>query len=313
MKKPQRVSLPAIPLAALLGLACTGLAHAQTGSDNMLVPTGTLTASLPHMYATKPLLTWEIKYPSKISDFATISPSGSITINNDDTRIWVKAIGSEISTGNPSLDDSSLNPEARISLNGSSYEQLFYGTQLDMHPSQVLYAKTLNKNDKIDFGGRYATQNDWGPLYTTRSANRQVIALKHGDTPPTSFQLQDSPMLASHLGPYFDESGKVNIGPFSMLILMELGQTDRNQYSFDYQDMALLVSFKKIDGNANQYYSSASLGNTSANRGNGSGNHGHGNNLDGVDSSNPGRGVGGPTGLKNSGQDPSGGIDDEKR
>jgi prepilin-type processing-associated H-X9-DG protein len=38
-------------------------------------------------------------------------------------------------------------------------------------------------------------------------------------------------------------------------------------------------------------------------------NNGHGNNIDGVDSSNPGRGIGGPGG----GIDPSGSIDDESR
>jgi hypothetical protein len=38
-------------------------------------------------------------------------------------------------------------------------------------------------------------------------------------------------------------------------------------------------------------------------------NNGHGNNLDGVDSSNPGKGKGGPNGAV----DPSGGIDDEAR
>lgn len=46
---------------------------------------------------------------------------------------------------------------------------------------------------------------------------------------------------------------------------------------------------------------------------NGKTNNGHGNNLDGVDSSNPGKGKGGPTGLNTSGQDPSGGYDDEIR
>lgn len=40
-------------------------------------------------------------------------------------------------------------------------------------------------------------------------------------------------------------------------------------------------------------------------------NNGHGNNVDGVDSSNPGQGGGGPTGANNSGADPSGGVDDE--
>lgn len=39
----------------------------------------------------------------------------------------------------------------------------------------------------------------------------------------------------------------------------------------------------------------------------GSGNNGHGNNADGVDSSNPGKGKGGPNGAT----DPSGGTDDE--
>jgi hypothetical protein len=41
--------------------------------------------------------------------------------------------------------------------------------------------------------------------------------------------------------------------------------------------------------------------------GSGEGNNGHGNNLDGVDSSNPGQGGGGPNGAV----DPSGGVDDE--
>ncbi len=41
--------------------------------------------------------------------------------------------------------------------------------------------------------------------------------------------------------------------------------------------------------------------------GSGNGNNGHGNNLDGVDSSNPGQGGGGPNG----GDDPSGTYDDE--
>lgn len=41
--------------------------------------------------------------------------------------------------------------------------------------------------------------------------------------------------------------------------------------------------------------------------GGGKGNNGHGNNTDGVDSSNPGKGGGGPNGAV----DPSGGTDDE--
>jgi hypothetical protein len=67
---------------------------------------------------------------------------------------------------------------------------------------------------------------------------------------------------------------------------MELGTDDRNSQSFDLQDQVLLVTFSKKHPN-----------------------NGHGNNLDGVDSSNPGKGKGGPNGAV----DPSGGIDDEAR
>ena len=67
---------------------------------------------------------------------------------------------------------------------------------------------------------------------------------------------------------------------------MELAQTDHNNGAYDYQDAALLVSFASKHPN-----------------------NGHGNNLDGVDSSNPGKGSGGPNGAI----DPSGGVDDEAR
>ena len=81
-----------------------------------------------------------------------------------------------------------------------------------------------------------------------------------------------------------DGSGKVNIGPLSVLILMELNQTNPGTSTFDYQDQVLLVSFSLKHPN-----------------------NGHGNNLDGVDVSNPGQGSGGPNGEV----DPSGGVDDE--
>lgn len=72
----------------------------------------------------------------------------------------------------------------------------------------------------------------------------------------------------------------------SVLILMELVEGDRSDPCFDLQDQVLLVTFSSKHPN-----------------------NGHGNNLDGVDSSNPGQGRGGPNGQI----DPSGGVDDEIR
>lgn len=293
MKTSQRAALPAAILAAY---ACAAsVCHAQGNSNNSnskipLEPIGVLSA-FPSVVqtGTKPTLTWSILYPSKVSDLVTITPPGTITIDKNNTTVTVQPIGTGVTACDPTQGVEPLNVDARLSLNGSTYQQIFYGTQQVINPSWVLYSKKLNKGAKIDFGGRFVKFNQWSPLYTTRSANYQIIALVNGDTPPTSFQLHNSPSLANYLKPYLDASGKVNIGPLSILILMELGQTNHNLDCFDYQDMALLVTL------------------------NGKTNNGHGNNLDGVDVSNPGQGKGGPTGLNNSGQDPSGGVDDEAR
>ena len=53
--------------------------------------------------------------------------------------------------------------------------------------------------------------------------------------------------------------------------------------------------------------SGSSPSSSSSDSGSGKSNNGHGNNLDGVDSSNPGQGKGGPNGMV----DPSGDVDDE--
>ncbi len=72
-----------------------------------------------------------------------------------------------------------------------------------------------------------------------------------------------------------------------------------------YAGQILLIS-DEISGNSVDV-DRPSGGDAVADAGNGNGNNGHGNNLDGVDSSNPGQGGGGPNG----GVDPSGDVDDE--
>lgn len=300
MKTSQRAAATAVLLAigAFVPSLClaqgngNGNGNGNSGSTSTipLEPIGVLSA-FPSIVqtGTKPTLTWSIVYPSKVSNVATITPPGTITITQNNTTVTVQPIGTGVTACTPSQTVEALNVDARLSLNGSTYQQIFYGTQANINPAWVLYSKKLKTNDKIDFAGRFVKLNQWSPLYTTKSANYQVVALVNGDTPPTSFMLHQSATLANYLRPYLDASGKVNIGPLSILILMELGQTNRSMSCFDYQDMAMLLTF------------------------NGKTNNGHGNNLDGVDSSNPGNGRGGPTGLNNSGQDPSGGVDDEIR
>jgi hypothetical protein len=224
-----------------------------------------------------------------VSDVAMVNPPGTL-IPNQTVYVTVQPIGTGVSACEPGDDATEYYTDARVSYNGGAYQQVFYGVMSDIDPAHKLYIKKVDAFQTIDFGGRYVKNNQWTPFFTTRSANMQVVALVNGDIPPTTFPLYQSLKFKNYLKPYFDSSGRVRIGPLSMLVMMELGSTDRHKQCFDYQDQVFLVTLSLKHPN-----------------------NGHGNNLDGVDSSNPGRGVGGPTGLNNAGLDPSGGYDDERR
>lgn len=273
-------------------LAVSAVVPTRTHADNTLpttipaIPVGLMSAYPTVVQTgTKPTLTWNILYPSKVSDMVVVNPPGTL-IPNQDVYVTVQIVGTTPTTCTPAQGTAPLYTDARLSLNGANYIQLFYGTQEDVDPAHQLYIKKLKANDTIDFAGRFVLNGAWSPLYTTKNANFQIVSLVNGQTPPTSFSLYQSSRLANYLRPYLDSAGKVNIGPLSVLVLMELGQTNHSSPCFDCQDQVLLVTFSKKHPN-----------------------NGHGNNLDGVDVSNPGHGSGGPNGEI----DPSGTVDDEIR
>lgn len=164
--------------------------------------------------------------------------------------------------------------EARLSINNENYKQLFYGTNQDIDPTRDLYTKQLPAGTKINVGGRFVEDGTWSPFYTSKSTNARVVTLANG-------QKFKGVTIQDEVRPYVNSNGTVKVGPMSALVVMELEST--NQYS-DYQDVVILISLSEKNNN------------------------GHGNNLDGVDSSNPGGGHGGPNGEV----DPSAGVDDEK-
>lgn len=278
-----------LALASTPLLAAPGSGGADNGNANQAIPAVpmALFSCNPSVVqtGTYPTLTWAITYPSTVGDVATISAPGTITLTQP-MFVSVRPVGVGVTQSGRGQDIDTINAEARISVGGSAYDQLFYGTNADVDPAYSLYIKKLTSGTSVDFGGRFVTGTEWSPFYTSKSSNMQVVALVNGDSIPTSFDLAQSGKLASYLKPYVNGAGKVNIGPLSVLVLMELAERDNSNQAFDYQDMALLVTFAKTHPN-----------------------NGHGNNLDGVDSSNPGKGSGGPNGEV----DPSGGVDDEAR
>lgn len=278
--KPEHKMKLVLTLACLAAMLLNVSAAPPTQDAKVpLVPIGVLSAYPTVVQTgTNPTLTWGISYPAKVSDVAVINPPGSIVLKNA-SYVSVQPIGTSFTDqGNPT--------ELRMSVNGGAYQQLFYGTNTAVASSFSLYIKKLNAGTTIDFGGRGVVGPNWSNFYTSKSANMQVIALVNGDTPPTASPLFSSPELKGYLKPYLNGSGKVQIGPLSVLVMMELVETAHSKSTFDYQDQVLLVTFSNKHPN-----------------------NGHGNNLDGVDSSNPGQGHGGPNGEV----DPSGGVDDESK
>jgi hypothetical protein len=297
------------PLAALAAASIatcaliSGAVQAQDVTADPLTPVGVMTA-FPTMVqtGTKPTLTWAIMHPARIGgggggggggnngggtdgaeELAVVNPPGTI-IPTTDSYVTVQIVGSgptdcRANTTKPPTD-------LRVSINGGTFAQLFYGTQDNVNSSQKLYIKKVLAGQTIDFGGRYVMNGAWTPFYTTRSANLQVYALVNGDLFPASNKFNGQAALASYLKPYIDSSMRVKIGPLSVLLVMELAQTNHSSPCFDYQDQVVLVTLSRKHPN-----------------------NGHGNNLDGVDVSNPGQGQGGPNGAV----DPSGGVDDEMR
>ncbi|RYD32336.1 MAG: hypothetical protein EOP87_13045 [Verrucomicrobiaceae bacterium] len=298
--------LAALAAASLATCALvSGTTHAQTTPTDPLAPAGAMTA-FPTIVqtGTKPTLSWSIMHPARIGsgqtgsggngngnsdgseNLAIVNPPGTI-IPTTDAFVTVQIIGTGPTNCQGGNATTAPATDLRLSINGAAYDQLFYGTQLNIDPSKKLFIKKVLAGQTIDLGGRFVTSAaTWSPFYTTRSRNLQVVALVNGDIYPAKSKFQGQAAMASYLKPYIDSSFKVNIGPLSVLLVMELAQTNLSSPCFDYQDQVVLVTLSRKHPN-----------------------NGHGNNLDGVDSSNPGNGNGGPNGAI----DPSGGVDDEIR
>lgn len=298
--KTSRPAALALAVSTAAALFCGSSRAQDYPESDPLLPVGVMSA-FPTLVqtGTHPTLTWNIMHPSKVTgslgsngnsgssgteSAAIINPPGTI-IPTQDLYVTVQIVG----TGPTACQGVNTTPpptDLRLSLNGGSYQQLFYGTQDAVNSSQRLYVKKVKAYQTVDLGGRYVSGTSWSSFFTTRSSNMQVIALVNGEQLPTASKFQGLNTMAGYLKPYLDANNRVKIGPLSILVLMELGSTNQSTPCFDYQDQVVLVTLSRKHPN-----------------------NGHGNNLDGVDSSNPGNGSGGPNGEI----DPSGGYDDEAR
>jgi hypothetical protein len=270
MKTSQRAALSAAVIAIGALAPSTCLAQGNSGKSTFpAMPSGWLTAFPTIVQAgTHPTITWGINYPSIVEDYITITPPSTITAKEDiDCEIRILGAGVTVATSGGN-GFNFVPTEATVSYDGGSYTRIFYGTNLQVNPNTVVYSKTVKKNKKLRFGGRYYYNNNWGPYFKSDGGTQNVRSLVNGSEPPDNVPDYNAPSLESFIKPYLSPNNIVQIGPMDVIVFMELTHYDSqmSNVGYDLQDMVLLVTFK-------------SKART---------NNGHGNNLDGVDSSNPG-------------------------
>ncbi len=242
--------------------------NSSTEKTYPAMPSGWLTA-FPTMVqtGTHPTLTWGINYPSIVEDYITIEQPATIEAD-EDIECEIRVLGAGVTVSRSGQSGYEFVPtEAWMNVDGDGWDRLFWGTNHNVNPNQVVESFTLKKNETLKFGGRYY-YNGWGPWFHSDSGGDNVRTLVNGDFPPDNVPDYGAPSLESFLQPYLNPNGRVNIGPMDVIVFMELTHYDsqKSNPGYDLQDMVLLVTFK-------------SRART---------NNGHGNNLDGIDSSNPG-------------------------
>ena len=261
-------------LTAMTLVASSGALSADQDANYPASPDGWINAFPTFVQeGAHPQLSWSINYPAQVLEYVEIEEPGTIITKEDKMKIKIRVLGNGVTVHNSAGDFLGfVDAGAYVRFNNDNYfENIFFGSNLDVKPNKVVWKKNKNEVDvgtKLRFGGRFH-YNGWGPFRHSTDGNLNVRTLVDGQTPPTTEPMHLAPTLEDFIRPYLDGSGKVDIGPMDVIVFMELTHSDSQQddRGYDLQDMVLLVTFEPSKPKNN---------------------NGHGNNLDGVDSSNPG-------------------------
>lgn len=235
----------------VLGVSFLGFGTAPgTPSTDLEAPVGTLSASKGLLrQGAFPTLQWEIQYPSSVKDYVEIKLPSTV-VSKDKLDMEIRVLGAGVTaSGSKGKGITFVPTEAKFSYNGSSYQRIFFGTNWDVNPNQVVCSKRVSAKSTLRFGGRYYWNKRWGTFRSSNDGTLAVRTLVNGEVPPTTFPLHQAPTLESFLKPYLDASGRVVIGPMDVIVFMELTHSDKQMKNsgYDLQDMALLITFKKVN------------------------------------------------------------------
>ena len=278
-----------LKLSLLFTLVTSTLATAQ--DESPLIPVGSLSA-FPTIVqtGTHPQLTWEITLPETVDEIIEIVEPGTL-VPKRDLIMDVRILGAGVTSYNSYYNTLTFVPtECRLNYNGQGYNRIFYGTNHDVDPSEIVHTQFVEEGATVNLGARYYWNNGWGTWFSSTNSNYNVVALKNGDNPPTTTPMHQAPTIESFIRPYLGEDGRIEIGPRDIIYLMELTHTNQSHGGWDLQDMAVLIGFydEVADGSSGSSGSSGSGSSGSSGSGS-SGSSGGGDDDDDDDDDGGGR------------------------
>ena len=213
------------------------------------IPTGTISSNEKIVQAgTFPTLNWSVSYPETVDEWITIEPDGKVTPKLD-LIMQVRNLAADVQSRSTywngwryvySYRYIGVKTHGRV--NNQNWRTLFNGIQPDVDAQRVVWQEEVEEGDSITFRSK-VNYTGYSYYYSgTNSAN--VVLLKAGDTPPSFVTWDTQATLGTHIAPYLDANGRIDIGPRDVIVAFELTHTMPGSNG-DMQDMIMLLTFQE--------------------------------------------------------------------
>ncbi|MFC0019409.1 hypothetical protein [Roseibacillus persicicus] len=201
-----------------------------------------------------PKLDWNIVYPTSVLEWISITPGGVI-VPKSDLTMQVRVLAADVQSRKErwngwrwTVTYTYISVTGYGRINNKSWRQLFNNTQPYVNPSAIVWQDELEEGDEVIFAAK--ANYDGGSWYYSGEGSDNVIVLKKGDYPPSYATWDTQSTLGTHIAPYLDESGAVDIGPRDVIVAFELTHQMRasGNSEGDMQDMIVLLTFQTEEG-----------------------------------------------------------------
>ena len=222
------------------------------GSEN---PTGEITANAEVVRAgAYPKLNWSINYPppaeaEPIEDFIDVTPSGEI-VSKTDVTMQIRCLAADVQeksyyykNGYRYTKYRYIDVAGQVRVDNEDWQWLFYNIQPYVDPSKILMQREVDEGETVLFRSQAAFSGSI--TYYSGESSENVLVLKNGDYPPSYTTWSTQSTLDTHIGPYLDENGAVDIGPLDLIVVFELthDMSPSGNGGGDMQDMIFLLTF----------------------------------------------------------------------